>query len=166
MEFQREDEFEFTDEFTETQYSALWELAKRGARIAIDENKPRLRFYSGLTGFLCAVVVMIPVSILFYNNAKTNSSNLSRTNCHQASDARPQGNARVFVEAEIAKIADEAFNNFPAKFKNQEDARIAADARAEAKFAPGQHLEQVHSFAGLAAILHNIPLINCRNATH
>ena len=142
----------------------LRRIAQEGARRALDVQRSRL-FRSGLlAGFLGALVLMLPVSSVLYHDARANSRNLANANCRISALSRPQGNARAFVEREILEVAIDAFDQFPLRFRRQEDRAVAVAARREVPYAPGQGLSAVRSFAGLTDLVENLPLVSCKSA--
>lgn len=143
--------------------SALQELARRGAAIAIAENKVRLRVISGFVGCLMALAVMIPVAIVLKDDANTNAHDEAVSNCIAVADARPAGNARAFVEREVLHAADDFVRALPLKFQVLEIAKINRDLGSEQSRAPGILPKKItEGFGDLIKYVQDAPLINCR----
>jgi hypothetical protein len=129
--------------------------------MALKQFRWRTVLFAAIAGMIVSTAVMLPIALVLYNDAKANANAGAHANCLITASARPQGNARAFVEREILTVADEAFRLFPAKFRNAEDLQIAQAARREIPHAPGTNLGKVQGFMSLQGVIADAPLLSC-----
>lgn len=110
---------------------------------------------------IVACLVCVPVSIIIGHKLSESSRSNGQRNCQVQADARPFGNDRAFVSRQILRVADEAFQQFPARFQKAEVAKINRELNADRKHLSKKAPKYVVGFASLSVLLDDLPLIDC-----
>lgn len=142
---------------------AVADAAQEVARV----HRIRLALTSALMTGGPVLAVMLPLMIARHNADVQNARSQSLAVCHVQAIARPQGNARAFVQREFAIVANLAFEQFSPAFKHAINARVNRDARLEAVAAVGGAPGAIpanyrQGWEGLVGLIEDVPLLNCK----
>jgi hypothetical protein len=127
---------------------------------AAKSHRLRVVLYSATAAFIAGAAIALPTTLVLTSNTSTASRANAQRNCETQALARPQGNARAFVQKITLELAEDAFRLLPSRFRLDEIERINT-MLAHEKFAPGQLPHAISGIDGLARIIHPIPLLNC-----
>lgn len=136
------------------------------ADVVIAEQIATHRFRSErIKDVLCSVIavllISIPVSIFIGHQIGQNARENSKTNCTIQAGARPLGNGRAFVQRQILRVADRAFQQFPARFRAAEIAQMNRDLTHDRPMLGRDAPRSVSSFSDLIDLLGYLDLIDC-----
>lgn len=129
---------------------------------------------SALAAAIAAIVIALPVTLVLSHRTHEEALTASYENCRTSAAARPQGNARAFVQTFVTELASDLFAHLPPKFQTLELAKLNARLIAERELVPGQFPEHVitlrgerlrvpyiKSFSELETVVRPLPLLHC-----
>lgn len=148
-------------EMTQEQFT----LAVTSATEAVLEKTVRLGnrkvvVQSVLTSVVCACVLAIGTTLILSHVGREVAHENSERNCEVQASARPQGNARAFLQRVTLGLAEDFFRRLPKPFRDAEVARINEELKNE-HFAPGQLPLAVKGLDDLTNVVRPIELIDC-----
>lgn len=132
----------------------------RAKRLVDDNDRKQTRknaLIAVTAASLVGIVVGIAMGFYFKDNARINA----RRTCHVQREGGITGNGRAFAQRQILIVADEAFQQFPERFRNVELARINRELRkVRHRLAPNAP-QIVDDFTDLNAMLPIQPPLDC-----